>query len=101
MQKRHEALLMRVGDGNVEVRRQLALLDVNVCWSPLWGARGGSQDRVPYWERGTTSGGSVGGGWNGQGSVGEVETGCVEWSCRGGRGMEKGSFGSTPLLWLG
>ncbi len=58
-------------------------------------------DRVPYWERGTTSGGSVGGGLNGQGSVGEVETGCVEWSCRGGRGMEKGSFGALPFCgWL-
>ena len=81
MQKKHEALLMPVGDGNVEVGRHLGLLDLNVCWSPLWG-RGGSQDRVPYWERGTTSGGSVG----------EVETGCVEWSCRGGERNGKGEL---------
>ena len=51
MQKRHEALLMRVGDGNVEVGRQLALLDLNVCWSPLLGGEGGV--RTEYWERGT------------------------------------------------
>jgi hypothetical protein len=48
---------------------------------PPLGGEGGVRNRVPYWERGTTSGGSVGGGWNEQGSVEEVETGCVEWSC--------------------
>ena len=32
---------MRVGDGNVEVRRQLALLYLNVCWSPPLGGEGG------------------------------------------------------------
>jgi hypothetical protein len=40
LQERHVAILMRVGDGNVEVGRHLGLLDLNVSVPPLGGEGG-------------------------------------------------------------